>query len=374
MTLKTQHSAAHRRSAQRRWWLATGLSTLLLLGFSSQLVKAQGQTAPAAPATAPVASEPPAIPQNPQEINITAIPPRLGDDGKLLLKPGEKVQVAVKVRNASGQTIRIDSNVSDFILDEDGETPVPVTDSTSNRWSLASWVVLSPTSQILEPNELGLVNVIIDVPADALPGGHYAMIVHRPSLDLNKKTGETAALDSAASVNQRVGTLVYGLVDGPINEEAFVTDFTFPKLTEYGPVPFSFTVENVSDIHITPRTTIEISDVLGRPVETLTVEPKNVFPLFKRDFSGTWEKVWGTGYYRAKLTMSFGASGKVVMANTSFWLLPYKLLALTAGILVILLVVIGGLYRFWYRRQRVVKAHLAELEKKVKELEHRQSN
>lgn len=372
MTPKNQHSAAHRRLAQPRWWLAAGLSAVVLLGSSHQLVKAQGQTAPAAPV--PAVSEPPAIPQNPQEINITAIPPRLGDDGKLLLQPGEKIQVAVKVRNASGQTIRIDSSIADFILDEDGETPVPVVDSTSNRWSLASWVVLSPTSQILEPNELGLVNVIIDVPADALPGGHYAMIVHRPSLDLSKRTGETVALDSASSVNQRVGTLVYGLVDGPINEEAFVTNFSFPKLTEYGPVPFSFTVENVSDIHITPRTTIEISDVLGRQVDTITVDSKNVFPLFKRDFNGTWEKVWGTGYYRAKLTMSFGTTGKVVMANTSFWLLPYKLLALAAGILVILLVVISGLYRFWYRRQRVVKAHLAELEKKVKELEHRQSN
>ena len=50
----------------------------------------------------------------------------------------------------------------------------------SNRWSLASWITLTPTEQLLQPNQTVGINVIIEVPEDALPGGHYAMITHQP--------------------------------------------------------------------------------------------------------------------------------------------------------------------------------------------------
>ena len=106
------------------------------------------------------------------QVTLTAIPPRYGDDNSLLLQPGEKTQVQVRVRNSSPKTLPITTLATDFILDVDGETPIPVTENVSNRWSLANWLTVVPQSQVLQPQETGVVNILIEVPEDALPGGH----------------------------------------------------------------------------------------------------------------------------------------------------------------------------------------------------------
>jgi hypothetical protein len=271
------------------------------------------------------------------QITLTAIPPRFGDDNTLLLKPGEKKQVQLRVKNSSPTSLSILSVATDFILDEDGETPIPVNEEVSNRWSLTEWLTMVPQTQDLGAQETGVVNVLIEVPEDALPGGHYAMVTHQPNVGSGQNADGTNSLDSSTGISQRVGTLLYVIVDGPINEEAFIRDFKFAEFSEYGPVPFSYTVENASDIHIQPKTKIEIYDWLGRRVDEMTVGEKNVFPLMSRNFEGEWQQIWGYGRYTAEATMSFGATGQLVIAKTNFWLLPIKLVL--AGIAAVLVLV-----------------------------------
>lgn len=310
-------------------------------------------------------------PSGSSETTLTAIPPRLGDDNSLKAKPGEKIQASVRVRNSSNQTIQVRSQVSDFIVDENGETPIPVTDEeVSNRWSLASWVILSPEVQVLQPREIGTVTVIIEIPEDALPGGHYAMITHQPDgSGATEFNLEASSPESASLLQQRVGTLVYLMVEGPINEQAFIRDLTFPKFTEYGPVPFSFVVDNQSDIHVHPQVAVEIYDIFGRKVETIAVEGKNVFPFIGREFESQWDRVWGWGFYRAKVVMSYGTHGQVAMAMTSFWLLPITLVI--GGILLLLAIsaIFIAVRRHMKHRQGDDRKKVEILEKRLKELE-----
>ena len=255
------------------------------------------------------------------KISLTAVPPRLGEDFSLTGKPGEVVQATIKVANNSETAIPIATTIEDFIVDENGTTPIPVTSDTSSRWSLASWLTITPTKQTLQPGQTAQVTLLINVPDDALPGGHYAMILHEPNLTLGQ--GETQS-----KIGQKVGTLVYFVVDGPINEEAFIRGLTFPRFTEYGPVPFSFVIENVSDIHIAPSIKIDITNILGQKIDTLVMEQKNVFPFIPLRMEGQWHRSLGSGLYKATLTMSFGQEGNVVIAHTYFWLLPIKVVAL----------------------------------------------
>ncbi len=310
------------------------------------------------------------------EVTLTAIPPRLGDDGSLLLKPGEKTQVQLQVKNTSARAVRIQSQISDFIIGDDGETPLPVSDAVSNRWSLASWMMIAPNSQTIGPNQTVGLTALIEVPSDALPGGHYAMITHEPTTETGEslvvQTQQTADPDSASAISQKVGTLVYLTVDGPINEEAYVRNFQFRNFSEYGPVPFSFLVENQSDIHIRPQIGIDIYNVFGQKVDSISLETKNVFPFMNRQFEGTWNRIWGWGYYRAQLTMSFGAQGSVVLANTNFWLIPLKLLL---AVLITLLTVIAmgiTIRRHMLHRASQSKERIEMLEKKLTDLQQDQ--
>lgn len=299
---------------------------------------------------------------NPAEISLTAIPPRLGDDGTLKAKPGEKLQVQLRVSNTSEKPVVIATSAHDFILDSDGETPVTVEENTTNRWSLASWLTLTPTFQTVPAKATVGVNVLIEIPKDALPGGHYAMIVHEPNLQGTESNTNTA-------INQRVGSLLYVIVEGPINEEAYIRDFHFPSFSEYGPVPFSYTVENNSDVHIAPQMSVEIYTFFNKKVDTIAIETKNIFPLSSRDFSGNWERIWGWGLYKAKVTMSYGSSGSIVIANTSFWLLPIKIIIAAFTLILGFLLAILAIKRHLKHKKTTEEKRIAELEAQIEEMQ-----
>jgi len=306
------------------------------------------------------------------EIRVVASPTRVGADNSLLLQPGEKRQITLKVRNVSAQAIDAITTVQDFIIDEDGSTPIPVElpDGVSNKWSLANWITIVPNAQTLQPNEIVQLNALIEVPADALPGGKYAMIIHEPlaagtAQDVLNQVESTA---SESRVNPKVGTLVYVVVDGPINESAFVRDFSFPKFAEYGPVPFSFSVDNQSDIHITPQISVAIFNIFGQKVETITLESKNVFPLSTRTFSGEWDKIWGAGYYTAEVTMSFGKEGQIAMAKTNFWFFPATLVIGIGTAILGLLAILLAVRKHIVHRKTMDKQRIDALEKQVAHL------
>lgn len=263
-------------------------------------------------------------------MSLTATPVRMGDDYSISLDPGEKKQVQVKVRNGSDELVSLESAVVDFVVADDGATPV-VIDKTQadNRWSLASWLTLAPAQHKLASEEVATVNVLIEVPKDALPGGHYAMIYHRPINGL-------AADTSGSGISQRVGTLLYVMVKGPIVEEANITSFSWPKFLENGPVNFSLNIDNQSDIHINTEPVVRVYNLFGKEVAKIDFEAKNIFPKSERSFSGTWDRVWGLGYYKAVVEASYGNQGKMMTAAAGLYLIPVKMILL---VLVIVLVV-----------------------------------
>ncbi len=340
------------------------LLNLMVVGGSSPALTSQvsAQTA-----------DPQANPTN--GITLVAIPPRLGEDLSLTAKPGDTIQEQVRVRNTSSQPVVIQSSTLDFVLDQDATTPIAVNESVNNRWSLASWITLAPSRQVLAPNQTGVISLVIEVPSDALPGGHYAMIVHQPGLEIvETETNEETLNESATGINQQVGTLVYLLVEGPINEQAFIRNLTFPQFSEFGPVPYSFTVENNSDVHVRPSLEVSITNLFGQVVSTTALETKNVFPLTSRDFAGSWEQIWGTGLYKATVTMGYGGQGQVATASTSFWLIPIRLIIAIIVLILTIVAVIIIIRRHYLHRKRNQDQKIKDLEKQVKDLESQQSS
>ncbi len=302
------------------------------------------------------------------ELGLTAIPPRLGDDGSLEVEPGQIVQTEVRVRNTTSQFQTIQTLVEDFIIGEDGKTPTPVPSNSDSRWSLASWIEVPNSQTVLPPGVSQSVPIIIRVPENALPGGRYAMVMHQPIVD--SQTTLSAAIGGQAGINQRVGTLVYVRVEGAVTEEAHIRNITIPGFSEFGPVPISFEIENLSDIHIQPITQIRVTNMLGREVSELKVESQNIFPYTIRDFKAEWDQVWGFGRYTAHFMTVYGSQGETVTASYSFWVLPYKLIL---TVLVVILALIGmfvAVRRHLYHRNDLSSQHISLLEDRVRQLEN----
>ena len=184
-----------------------------------------------------------------QQLVMSAIPPRTET---MKVKKGETQQFSVRLKNMSQTPITVSSFAQDFIVADDGKTPTPVSerDASTLRWSLASWLTVSPNEALIEPMESQMFSVIMQVPSDAIAGGHYAMILHRPLTEVeliteDESADSSIAQGSASTTHNRVGTLVYVEVDGIINENAVVQRLSAPQLSEFGPVPVSFEIENL---------------------------------------------------------------------------------------------------------------------------------
>lgn len=301
-------------------------------------------------------------------VGLTAIPPRLGDDGSLKAEPGQTLQTQVRVRNSSNKPIQVGTLVEDFIIGEDGRTPVPVLADTDSRWSLAHWIELSDTDQIVPAGGSQTISVVIRVPDNALPGGRYAMIMHEPrsGSDAAVKNGET---NGQTGVTQRVGTLVYLRVAGQVKEEAFLRNISIPSFQEFGPVPIKFSVENLSDIHIAPVSTVVIKDIFGLQKGKIDVPSQNIFPYTMREFTTNWDRVWGFGRYTAEISVEYGEAHQVLTQSVGFWLIPVKLLL---ALLVLLLASIGigvSVRRHHHHKNSVETKHIELLEERIRQLE-----
>jgi hypothetical protein len=296
-----------------------------------------------------------------ESLSLVAMPPRSGDEGQLRVAPGETIQTTIRVRNVSNRTISLRSYAQDFIVKEDGITPIPVRETVTNRWSLANWMAVTPNQHTLAPEESAEMAVTIEIPEDAMPGGRYAMVLHEPISESDITDTES----SGAGVTQRIGTLFYVIVDGPINEEAYIRDFKFKKFQEFGPVPYSFLVRNQSDIHIRPRMSIDIFNMLGQKSDSIEVDSANIFPLNSRSFAGKWDKIWGFGLYTAKLTASYGDAGQVIVDSTNFWIVPVRIIIsiLFGGLLIALLVM--AIKRNSDRRLELEQEKVKELQRQL---------
>ena len=293
---------------------------------------------------------------------ITAIPPRLLLQGK----PGETITAQLKVRNDSEEAQNYSVAVEDFIVYDKQGTPIPVANSAGNRWSLASWV-LAPDMIPVDTKTTQVVNIKIKVPLTALPGGHYAMLTYMPNADV--KPGQMKK--TAAIIGQRVGTLIYFTVSGPVTEKLNILKFSVPQFSEQGPVDFSGTLESLSDIHITPKGNITISDPLNSKVATVPVDAGSIFPETEREFISSWNQKWGWGKYRADLNLAYGTTGAVATATIFFWLFPIRLVIYSLVAIISVLTVIVLLNKRSQRHQEQLEAEVTELKKELEQAENK---
>jgi hypothetical protein len=263
-------------------------------------------------------------------LGLTAIPPRL----EITAKPGQILTKEIKVRNESKVEKTISTSVRDFIVTDDLGTPLQIenTDQSMNRWTASSWIQTSPSILKIKPGETKSIVLTVITPDNALAGGHYAMVLHTPSSDVN-------ITQTGAAVETNVGTLVYITVPGDITENASIKEFSAPKFSEYGPINFKTIVSNLSDIHITPAGSINVYNTFGLKTAQIKLDNTNIFPYTSREFINTLDRKLMLGRYKAQITAAYGTTGQLLVATLFFWVIPYKLIALLVAIVVIIILI-----------------------------------
>lgn len=292
-----------------------GVGILAILGLVvfPQFVKAQQQAGQALEIT-------------PTVINLEADP---GD----VLKDTQ-----IKIRNITDQTLVVRAQYNDFVagdeedgsprllLEEDGEIePSPYT--------IKDWIGTIP-EVTLEANEQKVINVTLTVPNDASPGGHYGVI---------RFTGTPPEVDSSAvSLSASIGSLVLVRVSGDVTEEANIAELYTSRngekrsMFEYGPVTINTRFQNTGNVHTQPSGTVVVRNMFGKTVNEFKFNEKkgNVLPQSIRRFENTLEKELLFGKYTVQADIVYGSSNQIVSSTTSFWVIPYKLIALGVAVLI----------------------------------------
>ncbi len=290
---------------------------------------------------------------------FTAIPTRVD----LSADPGQTVSTELKISNGTDKYLYFQIFVDDFVVMDEIGTPIPV-QSNNTRWSLKNWIT-APSNIPVDANSTQVVKISFKVPLTALPGGHYAMITYQPNVDL--KRGEYKKMGNL--IGQRVGTLLYLSVNGPVTQKAEVKKFTTAKFYEQGPVEFDGSILNLSDIHVNPKGKISIYSPLNSKLVDIPVEVGNVFPEASRVFKSVWNQKWGYGRYRADLNLAYGTAGSTLTSSVYFWLFPIRLVIYVLVLIVSILLAIILIGKRNKKHQDELEAEIVELKRELEKVD-----
>lgn len=337
MTITKQISITNNQSSKRlnNWslknWLLFGYCVIGLLVISATPTRAQSA------------------------LGLSAIPPRLEI---LNAKPGEVIVREIKIRNETNSERVLSTKIKDFIVKDDLGTPIALEsdDPAQNRWAASNWISTSPARFRLKPGETKALVLTVIVPEDALPGGHYSMVLHSPD-------DQATLSETGATVKHQIGTLVYITIPGVIKQDARISEFFAPRFSEYGPINFKTIIRNLSDIHITPVGRIAVTNWLNGKTANLPLEEINIFPNASRQYDNTLNRKILFGRYKARLATAYGTAGGVLTATLFFWVIPWRLILFLSLSLIITIILIILL------RQKIRKPPAEKIEELETELD-----
>lgn len=261
----------------------------------------------------------------------------------LKAKPGQQIATQFRIRNVTDLTLVARAQYNDFIAgnEEDGN-PKILLDSTSSEispYTIKDWISTVP-EVTLAPSEQKTIDITLNVPANASPGGHYGVI---------RFTGTPPEVDSSAvALSASIGTLVLVTVEGDIKEDSTIAEIytsqngTKRSLFEYGPISITTRFKNSGNVHAQPSGTVVVTNMFGKTVGSykFNESQSNVLPKSIRKFENKLNKKLLFGRYKVQADVVYGADKTIISRSTSFWVIPYKLLAISIGLLVLLVLAV----------------------------------
>jgi len=282
-------------------------------------------------------------------------------------KPGHSVTTTLQVQNNAGTPVPISIQLETFrAYGTTGQAqilPFPATDDSQH------WVHFSKTSFMAPPGTWVPVQMTIDLPSSASLGYYYA-VLFKPQVKVDSTSNRNII---------EAGNAILVLVDatsGAARPRVELNSFTADKkLYEYLPANFSVSIQNNGNIFLPPRGDIYISRTaqFTHTINTIDINPDlgNVLPGSSRVFQTKWangfpvfipktidgqrvsdkngkqiyQLQWNLsksdtfrfGKYYARLVLVYnnGVRDIPIQATLSFWVIPWKLLGIIVGILIL---------------------------------------
>lgn len=297
----------------------------------------------------------------------------------LAANPGDTVSDKIRIRNNTSSPIPIKLEVKRLTGDLTGNLSLK---QDKNDYTL-SWIKFSQDSFIAKPLEWTEVTFTVNVPKDAAYGYYYTITFTQDNTNPLAKTG--VSLTGAVGIPILLNVRKEGA-----KSDAKILEFSTKNfISEYLPADFIIKVENIGNVHIKPHGNIFINDGRSKDLAVLDINPGlgNIIPNSARIFTASWtdgflvrqpvvedgqvkldkngkplETItinWNKltsfrmGKYTANLLLVFdnGKRDVPLEATTTFWVFPWKALILIGISLIVIILLIRFLLRFYINRE-----------------------
>jgi hypothetical protein len=268
----------------------------------------------------------------------------------LTANPGQVLHTQMRVRNVTSQTLLARAQYDDFVANgEEGQPKILLDKSEQSPYSIKDWIRTIP-AVTLASQQQQTVDITLNVPKNAAPGGHYGVI---------RFTGAPPDVDeTAVSLSASVGSLMLVTVSGNVQEQARIAEISTSQngkkqsLFEYGPVTITTRVENTGNVHLQPKGTIHVTNMFGKQVGNFQLNQANgnVLPKSIRRFNVTLDKKLLFGRYKAVADVVYGKDSTIITSSTTFWVIPYKLILICLAVVFAIIFLIRRYNRLIVKR------------------------
>ena len=263
---------------------------------------------------------------------------------EITVSPGETIIQEITVTNRISANRTFTLEVEDITGSNDGSKSVALTGGEKGPYSIRDYVSFPEKTFSLELGERARIPVKITIPADAEPGGFYGSVL--VSTDRTPEATDQAV--SRSPIIARIGSLLFVRVRGDAEIGGQTTEVGVVGHKwwfEKGPIPLAITYENTGAVHVNPYGEVSIKNMFGEEVGFIELEPWFVLPKSLRSREFDWDREFLLGRYTVTAKINRGYDDIVDEVSTSFWVLPWKIVAGSFLVLFILIFALRAFFR-----------------------------
>lgn len=271
---------------------------------------------------------------------------------ELSVQPGESKEFSLVVKNVTQGDVTVKTFLNDFEADNNtGDPKLIVDDSPSSSTSLKSYLKNLEDFD-LKGGDSKEVKLSVDFPADAGAGGYFGAVrfVAVPK-------GQQATADRQVALNASVASLVLVQVEGNIIEQVAVNKVEVRRDNKPStfftskPNKLAVDIENKGNSFSKPFGRVQIMGMFNREAFSYEINNKdprgNVLPRTSRVFVDDIQGISMPGRYTAIVNVSYGSGGEIITQKVSFWYIPFWIIGIIIGVI---LLIAGGGYVLYRRR------------------------
>jgi hypothetical protein len=263
--------------------------------------------------------------------------------------PSVQYEVQLINRNAVDQNFRL-SRVDFKALDEQGGVAFLGTSTSEleHKYGLASWMSLEKDAVFVPAGKSAKVLVTINNRPDLAPGGHYGAVLATAVDDLGRPTGDQVG------VKQVLSSLVLVTKEGGAERDLKLVSQMANAGWSRLPSSATLRFQNLGNVHVVPRGTVEVKDMAGRVVVrgAINAESGTILPESFRQYKTPLLQVGRAllpGRYQVVTTYRYDGTEATSVFVTDFW---YAGSLLVWAVLMGVVAAVAGLAWWLFGRRR----------------------